>query len=68
MEAPEVTYFWRPKAPFECLKRELPRGVWGHAPPGNVLKRTLRNVFSNVSGNQVLVSHARLEFTQIFFN
>ena len=30
-----VTYFWPRKAPFERLKRELPRGVWGRAPAGN---------------------------------
>ena len=29
VEAPDVTYFWRRKAPFERLKRELPWGVWG---------------------------------------
>ena len=73
MEAPDVTCFWYPMSPSERLKRELPRGVWGHAPPGNFLKRTLRNVVSSVSGNQVSVSQARLEFTEIllkskFFN
>ena len=26
VEAPDVTYFWRHKAPFERVKRELPRG------------------------------------------
>ena len=67
MEAPDVTYFWRRKAPFERLKRKLPRGVWGHAPPGNFEKRTFRNVVSSVSGRQVSVSQARLEFTQILF-
>ena len=67
MEAPDVTCFWRGKAPFERLKRKLPRGVWGHAPPGNFEKRTFRNVVSSVSGRQVSVSQARLEFTQILF-
>ena len=64
VKAPDVTYFWRP---FECLKRELCRGVWGYAPSGNVLKRTPRYVVSSVSGNQVSVYQARLEFTQILF-
>ena len=27
VKALDVTYFWRRKAPFERLKRELPRGV-----------------------------------------
>ena len=35
VEAPDVIYLWCRKAPFERLKRELPRGVLGHAPPGN---------------------------------
>ena len=59
MEAQDVTYFWRRKAPFECLKRELPRGFWGHAPPGNLKKKKkkpLKNIISSVSGRQVSVS------------
>ena len=39
MKAQVVTYFWRRKVPFEHLKREPPRGVWGHAPPGNIFKK-----------------------------
>ena len=32
VKALDVTFFWRRKAPFECLKRKAPRGVWRHAP------------------------------------
>ena len=32
MKAPDVTYFWRHKAPFERLKRELPGGSGGMVP------------------------------------
>ena len=61
VKVPDVIYFERRKAPFEPLKRELPRGAWGHALPGKFEERTLRNVVSSVSGNQVSVSQARLE-------
>ena len=36
--------FLAPQGPFDRLKRELPRGVWGHASPGNLKEKTLRNV------------------------
>ena len=45
METADVTYFWRHKVPFERLKRELPRGVWGHAPPGNFKKEHSETLF-----------------------
>ena len=32
VEVLDVTYFWRRKAPFERLKRELPRGSGGMLP------------------------------------
>ena len=38
VKAPDVTYFWH-------------RGLGACPPPGNFLKRTLRNVVSSVSGN-----------------
>ena len=62
MKAPDMTFFWRREVPLELLKCELPWGVWGHAPPGNFQKRTLKNVVSSVFGNQESVSQARLEF------
>ena len=44
VEAPDVTYFWRRKAPFEPSKCELPRGSGGMVPQEIFKKRTLRNV------------------------
>ena len=67
VKARDVICHWRRKAPFERLNRELPRGVWGHAPQGNFSKRTLKNVVSSVSGHQASVSQERLEFTQTLF-
>ena len=32
MKALDVAYFWLRKAAFECLKRKLPRRVWGMLP------------------------------------
>ena len=35
---------------FECRRRELPRGVWGHAPPQKILKfKCLGMLFSTLS-------------------
>ena len=39
VKAPDVTYFWRRKAPFERLKRGLPREVWGACFPRKLLKK-----------------------------
>ena len=39
---------------------QAPRGVWGHATPGNFSNRTLRNAVSSVS-------QAGPEFTQVLF-
>ena len=36
VEAPDVTYFWRHKAPFERVKRELPRGGSGGMLPREI--------------------------------
>ena len=33
---------------FECQRRELPRGVWGHAPPENFEIQMLGNAIFNV--------------------
>ena len=38
VKAPDMTYFWH-------------RGLGACPPPGNFLKRTLRNIVSSVSGN-----------------
>ena len=38
MKATDVTYFWRRKAPFERLKRELPREALGACSSRKFLK------------------------------
>ena len=45
MKAPDVTYVWCHKAPFERLKRELPREVWGYGPPRNFKKESCFQLF-----------------------
>ena len=66
MKAPDVTYVRRRKAPFERLKRELTAGSGGMLSQEIFEKRTPR-IVSSASGNQVSVSQARLDFTQILF-
>ena len=60
--------FWCCRVPCERRRLELPRGVWGHAPPpGIFFKRTFRNAVSSVSGTQESVSQEGVEFIQIPF-
>ena len=62
LEAPDVTYFWRLSSAHSA---SFLGGPGGMVPQEMFLKRTLRNVVSSASGNQVSVSQVRLEFTQI---
>ena len=65
MKAPGVTYFWRRKASFERLKRELPRGSGGMLPQDIFKKERLETLFpAFLEAKCQFSSH---QFTQIIF-
>ena len=67
VKAPDMTYFWHRKALFKHWKHELLGGSEGMLPQEIFKKEHSKNVVSSVSGNQVSVFEAMLEYTQIFF-
>ena len=48
-----------PQDALELRRCELPRGIWGHAPPGNFKNRPLRNAVSSVSRTQESLSQGK---------